>query len=147
MPRTVNRATILGYCGGDPRMKEHEDGRLSCTFSVATANIWRDKTTEERREDTQWHRVTVYGPYAHWCDQLLKRGKRVYVEGFIRYWTRKTEDGQTVKFTDIVVGREGHIVFLDNRPVETKRRRLPGEAFDPFEEGDEEKEGEKNDAN
>lgn len=141
MPRTFNRATIVGYCGGDPVVKEFEDGRLSCKFNVATSNMWRDRLTGERKEVTQWHRVVVFGPYAHWCEQLLKRGARVFVEGMIRYWRMKTAEGREISGTEIVIGKEGTIVFLDGRREVTKRRRLPGEAFDPF-EGEEKEESE-----
>ena len=86
----VNKAIVVGHLGADPEIRRTQDGRPIATFSVATSERWRDKATGERKEHTDWHRVVVFSePLAKVCEQYLKKGAKVYVEGAMktRRWT------------------------------------------------------------
>ncbi len=85
----VNRAVIMGILGKDPEVKNFNNGSIA-TFSVATSDHWKDKTTGERREQTEWHRIVVHGRLVEVASKYLKKGGKVYVEGSLH--TRKWKD-------------------------------------------------------
>ena len=87
--RSINKATIIGNLGRDPEMKYTSDGRPVTRFSVATTDQWKSRDGE-RREKTQWHRSVAWGKLAEICNQYLKKGRQVYIEGRIE--TRNYED-------------------------------------------------------
>lgn len=111
----VNKAIVVGHLGADPEIRRTQDGRPIATFSVATSERWRDKTTGERKEHTDWHRVVVFSePLAKVCEQYLKKGAKVYVEGAMK--TRKwTDQGGVDRYvTEIVLqGFHSSLQMLD----------------------------------
>lgn len=97
----VNKAIIVGRLGKDPESKTFQDGTMVCNFSVATSEEWKDKNTGEKKQRTEWHRVTVYRKLAEICAQYLEKGKLVYIEGKLQ--TREYEkDGQKHYVTEII---------------------------------------------
>ena len=86
----VNKAVILGNLGKDPEVKQLPSGATVCNFSIATSETWKDKTTGEKKEQTEWHNIDVFGKLAEICGQYLKKGSKVYIEGSIH--TRKWQD-------------------------------------------------------
>ena len=98
---SVNKAIILGNIGKDPEVKYTASGEAICNITVATSEIWKDKATGEKKELTEWHRISFFGKLAEICGQYLKKGSQVYVEGSIRTrkWTDK--DGQERYTTEI----------------------------------------------
>ena len=104
---TLNRAEIIGYLGQDPELRNTQSGKSVVTLSVATS--YKPKDGEEQ---TEWHRVTVWGKSADNCDKYLKKGSLVYVDG--RLQTRKWEDdkGVTRYTTEIVAFM---VQFLDRK--------------------------------
>ena len=106
---SVNKVILVGNLGADPELKYTPNGnRAVCNISIATSETWTDKTTREKKEKTEWHRVTIWGDQAENASKYLTKGRSVYVEG--RLQTRKYEkDGQTHYATDVVCDR---IVFL-----------------------------------
>lgn len=115
MAGSVNKSIIIGHLGGDPDIKKTADGRPIGQFSVATSESWRDKTTGERKERTQWHRVVVFSEgLCKIVEQYLKKGSKVYVEGQME--TRKWKDQANVEryVTEIVLRNfNGSIQLLD----------------------------------
>ena len=99
--RGVNRVIIVGNCGSDPEVKQFANGGSVTTISVATSEQWNDKQTGERREQTEWHRISLYNKLAEIAAQYLRKGSQVYVEGSLR--TRKYQDqnGQDRYVTEI----------------------------------------------
>ena len=99
---SVNRAIVLGNLGKDPETRYLPDGKEVCNFSVATTTYWNDKASGEKKEETEWHRITCYGRTAEIAGKYLEKGKPVFVEGRIR--TRKWEDkeGVTRYSTEII---------------------------------------------
>ena len=88
----VNKVTVMGVLGRDPETKQFPNGGSITTFSVATTEFWKDKTTGERREVTEWHRITTSNRLAEIASKYLKKGSKVYIEGSMR--TRKWKDSK-----------------------------------------------------
>ena len=88
----LNRVTVMGVLGRDPETKTFPNGGSITTFSVATSEHWKDKTTGERKQATEWHRITANNRLAEIASKYLKKGGKVYIEGSLR--TRKWKDGK-----------------------------------------------------
>jgi len=102
---SVNKAIILGNLGKDPEVRYSASGEAICNLTVATSESWKDKQTGEKKELTEWHRVSFFGKIAEVCGQYLKKGSQVYIEGSIRTrkWTDK--EGQE-RYTTEIKGEE-----------------------------------------
>lgn len=102
MARGINKAIIVGNLGNDPEVKYTQGGSTITTISVATSESWKDKTSGEQKERTEWHRVKAFGRLAEIMGEYLKKGQQVYIEGSIR--TEKYTDKAGVEryATDIV---------------------------------------------
>lgn len=87
---SVNKVIIVGNLGKDPEVRYMPNGEAVANITVATTDTWKDKTTGERREATEWHRVAFYRKLAEIAGQYLKKGSQVYIEGSLK--TRKWQD-------------------------------------------------------
>jgi single-strand DNA-binding protein len=113
------KATIIGNLGGDPEMRYTPAGRAFTTFNVACNRTYT--TPEgERREETEWFRVTAWSRLAELCNQFLSKGRRVYIEGRLSSRSWEGADGQK-RFSLEIAASE--MVLLDSRP-----RTEPGDA-------------------
>ena len=102
---SVNKVTILGHLGKDPEVRHTASGATICNITVATSRKWKDKSTGENREETDWHRVTFFDRLAEIAGQYLKKGSQFYVEGRLK--TRKYTDKDGVeKYTTEIVATE-----------------------------------------
>jgi single-strand DNA-binding protein len=98
---SVNKVIIVGNLGRDPEVKFMADGNAICNLSVATTYAWKDKASGEKKEETEWHRVTLRARLAEVAGEYLKKGSPVYIEGRLR--TRKWEkDGIERYSTEIM---------------------------------------------
>ena len=99
--RGVNKVIIIGNLGADPDVKQFQNGGSVTSISVATSEQWNDKQTGERREQTEWHRISLYNKLGEIAAQYLRKGSSVYIEGSLR--TRKYQDqnGQERYITEI----------------------------------------------
>jgi single-strand DNA-binding protein len=88
---SVNKTIIVGNLGRDPELRYMPNGEALCNIAVATTETWKDKNTGEKKEQTEWHRVTMYRKLAEIAGQYLKKGSSVYLEGKLqtRKWTDK----------------------------------------------------------
>lgn len=111
---SVNKVIIIGNLGRDPEVRYAPSGAAICNVAIATSRQWKDKTSGERQEETEWHRVVFYDRLAEIAGEYLKKGRPVYVEGRLktRKWTDK--DGVEKYTTEIIAqemqllgGREG----------------------------------------
>ncbi|MFN4325013.1 MAG: single-stranded DNA-binding protein [Azonexus sp.] len=98
---SVNKWIGIGNLGRDPETRYTASGEAICNFSIACTETWKDKQTGEKKEMTEWVRVSAFGKLAEICGQYLKKGSQVYVEGSLRTrkWTDK--DGQERYTTEI----------------------------------------------
>jgi single-strand DNA-binding protein len=102
---SVNKVLIIGNLGRDPEMRYAASGTAICSLAVATTESWKDKTSGEKKEQTEWHRVVMYGKLAEIAGQYLKKGSSVYLEGKLQ--TRKWTDKEGVeRFTTEIVADE-----------------------------------------
>lgn len=99
--RGVNKVIIVGNLGADPETRQFNDGGCVSNISVATSEQWTDKQTGQKREATEWHRVSLFNRLGEIAAQYLKKGSKVYIEGSLR--TRKYQDnnGQERYITEI----------------------------------------------
>lgn len=114
MSRGLNKVMLIGNLGRDPEMRYTPSGRPVTTFSVATNRSW--KTSDgERRSETEWFNIVAWGSLAEICNQYLKKGQQVYLEG--RLQSRSWEDDDNVKHqTTEVVAKE--MIMLGDRRKE-----------------------------
>ena len=103
MSGSLNKVMLIGRLGQDPEVRNTQDGRSLCTFSIATSESWNDKNTGEKREKTEWHRVVVFNEgLVNIIQQYVKKGSNVFIEGQLQ--TRKWEDKDGIeKYTTEVV--------------------------------------------
>ena len=115
MAGSVNKVILVGNLGKDPEVRRMQNGNPVVNLSVATSETWRDKTTGERKEKTEWHRVVIFSEgLAKVAEQYLKKGSKVYLEGQLqtRKWTDK--DGIEKYSTEIVLqGFNSALTMLD----------------------------------
>ena len=102
MAKGVNKAIILGSLGNDPEMRYTADGKAIANLSVATNEQWKDKQTGEKKEKTEWHRVSAFGRLAEIMGEYLKKGSQVYIEGKIQTRKWQDQDGKDRYTTEIV---------------------------------------------
>ena len=117
MAGSVNKVILIGNLGADPEVRRLNSGDQVVNFRVATSDTWRDKTTGERKERTEWHNVVIYNEnLGKVAEQYCKKGTKVYVEGQLQ--TRKWQDqsGQDRYTTEVVLGKfRGELTMLDGR--------------------------------
>ena len=110
---SINKVMLIGNLGGDPEVRYMTNGDQVTSFSLATTESWRDKLTGEKKEQTEWHRVVVYGKLAEIIGKYAQKGSHMYVEGRLR--TRKWIDGQEQnRFTTEIVANEIHVLANRN---------------------------------
>lgn len=100
---SVNKVILLGHLGHNPDVRYTPDGSAVCTLSLATSTQWKDRNTNEKREETEWHRVVFHGRLAEVVGEYLTKGRQIYIEGRLR--TRKYQDkqsGQDKYVTEVV---------------------------------------------
>ncbi|MEY3664164.1 MAG: single-stranded DNA-binding protein Ssb [Pseudomonadota bacterium] len=102
---SINKVILIGNLGRDPETRYSPNGGAICNVSIATTRSWKDKTSGERREETEWHRVVFYDRLAEIAGEYLRKGRPVYVEG--RLQTRKWQDKEGVeRYTTEIIATE-----------------------------------------
>jgi len=117
MAGTVNKVILIGNLGRDPEIRTTQDGTKITHLSIATTDTWRDRTSGERRERTEWHRVVIFNDkLGEVAEKYLRKGSKVYLEGSLqtRKWT--DQSGQDRYTTEVVLQRyRGEMTMLDTR--------------------------------
>jgi len=117
MAGSVNKVILIGNLGADPEIRRTQDGRPIANLRIATSESWRDKTSGERKEKTEWHRVVIFNEgLCKIVEQYVKKGSKVYIEGALqtRKWTDK--DGHERYSTEVVLqGFNSSLTMLDGR--------------------------------
>src|SRR6516225_1699389 len=117
MAGSVNKVILVGNLGKDPEVRRMTSGDPIVNLSVATSETWRDKSSGERKEKTEWHRVVIFNKnLADVAEKYLRKGSKVYVEGQLqtRKWTDK--DGAERYSTEVVLQNfRGELTMLDGR--------------------------------
>ncbi len=114
---SVNKVILVGNLGADPDVRTMQSGDKVVNLSVATSESWKDRATGERKEKTEWHRVVIFNKgLVTVCENYLKKGAKVYIEGQVE--TRKWQDqsGQDKYTTEIVLRPfRSELTMLDSR--------------------------------
>ena len=117
MAGSLNKVQLIGNLGRDPEIRHTQDGRPVCNLRMATTESWRDKSSGERREKTEWHSVVIFSEgLCRIAEQYLKKGSKIYIEGSLQ--TRKWQDqsGNDRYSTEVVLqGFGGTLTMLDSR--------------------------------
>ena len=130
MAGSLNKVQLIGRLGADPDIKQMVNGKNVARLSIATSQSWKDKSSGERKEKTEWHRVVIFNEgLVGVVQQYLKKGANVYVEGQLS--TRKWKDessGQDKYSTEVVLqGYNSSLTMLDNRNSKTDNSNLVSE--------------------
>jgi len=128
MSGSLNKVQLIGRLGADPEIKQMVNGKNVARFSIATSQSWKDKSTGERKEKTEWHRVVVFNEgLVNVIQQYLKKGANVYLEGQLttRKW-RDEKSGQDKYSTEIVLqGYNSSLTMLDGKAKSTNSNKTP----------------------
>jgi single-strand DNA-binding protein len=105
MARGLNKVILIGNLGADPETRAMPSGLTVANLRVATSESWRDKTSGEQQERTEWHHVALFGRLGEVAAEYLKKGSQVYIEGRLR--TRKWQDKQgNDRYSTEIIGNE-----------------------------------------
>ena len=110
---SLNRVELIGNIGKDPEFKILQGGAAYLRFSLATSEKWKDKTTLDEKEETEWHRCILWGKQAETANRFFEKGKQVYLSGKLKTRKYEDKDGKTCYSTEVVVreflllGRKG----------------------------------------
>ena len=119
MAGSVNKVILVGNLGRDPEVRHTQDGKPIVNLSIATSESWRDKSTGERKEKTEWHRVVIFNEnLAKVAEQYLKKGSTVYIEGQLQTRKYTDKDGVEKYSTEVVLQNfRGELTMLGGRPA------------------------------
>ena len=113
--RGVNKVILVGHLGQDPEVRYLPSGGAVANMNLATSETWTDKSTGEQKENTEWHRVVLFGKLAEVAGEYLRKGAQVYIEGQLR--TRSWEDNGITRYvTEILVKTTGTMQMLGSAP-------------------------------
>ena len=117
MAGSVNKVTLIGNLGKDPEVRTTQDGQKIVNLTLATSESWTDRSSGERKERTEWHRVVIFNDrIGDVAERFLRKGRKVFVEGALqtRKWT--DQSGQERYTTEVVIQRfRGELVLLDSQ--------------------------------
>ena len=130
MAGSLNTVQLIGRLGADPDIKQMVNGKSVARLSVATSQSWKDKSSGERKEKTEWHRIVIFNEgLVNVVQQYLKKGANIYVEGQLS--TRKWKDessGQDKYSTEVVLqGYNSSLTMLDSRNSKNDDQNLVSE--------------------
>ncbi len=101
MAKSINKVILIGRLGKDPELKYTASGTPFCRFSMATDDVWNDKTSGERQEKTEWHNIVAWDRLAEICNQYLTKGQLVYIEGALQTREWDDQEGNKRRTTEI----------------------------------------------
>jgi single-strand DNA-binding protein len=119
---SLNKVMLIGNVGNDPDIKSMPSGDKVANFSVATSESWKDKTTGEKKEKTEWHRIVVFNKgLVGVIESYVKKGSKIYIAGKLQTRKWKDKDGVEKYSTEIVLsGFDGELVLLGGKQAEAK---------------------------
>ena len=115
MARGINKVILIGNLGRDPETRYAQSGSAVTNFSVATSESWRDKTSGEQQERTEWHNIVCFARLGEIAGEYLRKGSKVYIEGSLRT-TSWEQDGQKRYRTEIMA-RELQMSAVNRAPL------------------------------
>ncbi len=141
---SVNKVIIVGNLGRDPEMRSFPNGDQVANVAIATTDRWKDKTSGEMKEATEWHRISFSGRLAEIVGQYLKKGSQVYVEGSLRTRKYTDKDGVEKYATEIRAdqmqmlgskqGEQGQAPRPAAKPASNQKSAKPSSGFDDMDD-------------
>lgn len=132
MAGSINKVIIIGNLGQDPQIRATQDGKEIASLNVATSQSWKDKSTGERKEKAEWHRVVIFNEnLVRVVKEWARKGSKLYIEGQLQ--TRKWVDKEGVDrfVTEIVVqGYNCSITLLDSQKQAGQREQQADDLLD-----------------
>lgn len=119
MAGSVNKVILIGNLGNDPEIRTMQSGDRVANLSLATSESWKDKETGERRERTEWHRITVWNQgLIKIIEAYLKKGSKIYIEGQLETKKWQNDAGEDRYTTEVVLRPfRGEMIMLDSKPA------------------------------
>ena len=117
MSASVNKVILLGNLGRDPEIRSMQSGKKMASFSIATSKRWKDKNTQEQKENTSWHNIVVFNEgLVDVIEKYVKKGSKIYVEGELSTRKYQDKDGNDRYTTEVVLqGYNSNLTMLDSR--------------------------------
>ncbi len=128
MARGLNKVLLIGRLGQDPEMRYTPSGKPLTKFRMASDRSWTT-TDGEKKNETEWFNVVAWGKLAEICNQYLKKGKQVYIEG--RLHTRRWQDDDGANHSSVEIITQ-EMIMLDSRPGDSMTEEPPSEDEYPF---------------
>ncbi|MGR6035041.1 MAG: single-stranded DNA-binding protein [Candidatus Nitrosoglobus sp.] len=100
--RGINKVILIGNLGRDPEVRYTANGGAIANITLATSETWKDKTTGEQQDRTEWHRIVFFGRLGEIAGEYLKKGSKIYVEGRLQTRKWQSQDGQDHYTTEII---------------------------------------------
>jgi single-strand DNA-binding protein len=117
MAGSINKVILIGNLGKDPDIRFMPDGSRIASFSLATSEFWKDKNTGERKERTEWHRISIFNEkLAEITEKYIRKGTKLYIEGQLqtRKWT--DQSGAERYTTEVILGKfRGELALLSSK--------------------------------
>lgn len=110
--RGVNKVIIVGNLGNDPEIRHMQNGNSVANLTIATSESWNDKQSGEKKEQTEWHRVVIFGKLAEIAGEYLRKGSQVYIEGKLQTRKWQDKDGADRYTTEVVVNPMGGVMQM-----------------------------------
>ena len=128
----LNKVQLIGHLGKDPEIRSFQNGGKVASLTLATSESWKDKATGERKEKTEWHRVSIFNEgLVGVVEKYLKKGAKVYIEGALETRKWKDKDGAEKYSTEVVLRPySGELTMLDGKKAEAPATREEPPAFD-----------------
>lgn len=121
MAGSVNKVILIGNLGKDPEVRHLENGAVVANFSIATSEVYTDKSSGEKKETTDWHDIVVWRGLAEVAEKYLKKGYKVYVEGKLKKRSWQDKEGNT-RYTTEIIADELNIL---SRPEGSEKQNEP----------------------
>lgn len=122
--RGINKVILIGNAGKDPEMRYMPNGDAVTNLTIATSDVWKDKTTGKTHERTEWHRLVFFRKLAEIVGNHVQKGSKIYVEGWLQTRKWRTQDGQDRYTTEIVADQ---MQMLDSRSGNGQRQEAPAQ--------------------
>ncbi|MAI28864.1 MAG: single-stranded DNA-binding protein [Rickettsiales bacterium] len=132
MAGSINKVILLGRLGADPEIRVSQEGNKIARFSVATSETWKDKSTSEKKDRTEWHKIVIFSPgLSEIAEKYLKKGSLIYIEGQLRNRKYTDQSGMEKNISEIVLqGYNTTLTMIDNRNNSDIKNELSSPSLD-----------------
>ena len=132
MAYSINKVILVGNVGNDPEVKTFQSGDKVINFSVATSETWKDKSTSEKKDRTEWHKIVIFSPgLSEIAEKYLKKGSLIYIEGQLRNRKYTDQSGMEKNISEIVLqGYNTTLTMIDNRNNSDIKNELSSPSLD-----------------